>query len=109
MKAPRSYNRQFNSLVKKAAKQLDCKVYDTVAISFGFVDSTVVGHDGCMGFTFCFEDQDVQLVRCDDREYKAMQGIHLNETDLSHLVDQIQVALRDNFQNIYIHSIKKAA
>ena len=106
------YNRKFNALIKNLEKQyIDLEVVDTVALTYGGMDSTEVGHDGCMGFTFYFDDKAVQIVRCDTRSYNSMIGIHINDTDLHHLQDQVDVALRDGFKNIFIHSIanKKAA
>lgn len=109
----KAYNRQFNQLLKTIPSQFSgvCCVSDCVSLRLGGMDSIIVGHDYCMGFTLEFgecvsEAQSIQIVRCEhESQYSHMQGIHVQDTDLDHLVDQIQVALRDGFTSIFVHSI----
>lgn len=117
-----TYTRRFNQLKKSLAKaysastedfSADVSIDDTASIRYGF-ESCIVAHDGSLGFTIWFQQDDgshvsVEIVKGLNNSTRHLVGIHLDETDLNHLMDQIDVALRDGFEKIYIHSIEKGA
>jgi hypothetical protein len=96
------YNRKFNSLIKNLDKIIIPDFKSDVVCLNG-----VPGHEGCMGFTYWFGEQEIQIIRKENNSsyYSSIIGIHLDETDALHLQDQLEVALRDGFKNIIIHSI----
>lgn len=84
---------------------------DTVAIRFSD-ENCIIAHDGDYGFTLHFYNemngefiQSIQIVKACGRFYTGLIGIHVHETDLNHLQDIIDQALKDNFTSIYVHSI----
>jgi hypothetical protein len=108
------YTRRFNVLKKRIRETYDqnVKTDDTVAVRFG-PEECIIAHDGDYGFTLHFYDesgvfiQSVQLVKSCGRFYTGLIGIHVHETDLQHIQDVIDSALKDGFKSIYIHSINK--
>lgn len=102
MKTDRSYNRKFNALIKKLDTLILPEFKSDVVCMLG-----VSGHDGCMGFTYFFESAEIQVVRCDKYipAYTYQIGLHLNDTDVYHLADQLDVAIRDGFKNIFVHYV----
>ena len=109
------YTRRFN-LLKKKLREIyteDVLLDDTVAVRFG-PESCIIAHDGDYGFTLHFYDdsgefqQSVQIVKACGRFYTGLIGIHCHDTDLDHLQDLINEALKDGFESIYVHSIESA-
>ena len=108
------YTRRFNALKKQIREVYteDIMMNDTVAVRFG-PESCIIAHDGDYGFTLHFQNdrgelvQSIQIVKSCGRFYTGLIGIHVHDTDLHHLQDQIEVALRDGFESIYVHSIDK--
>ena len=116
-----TYNRRFNKMKKDLIKAYnastndfssDVSIDDSCSIRWGF-ESCIVAHDGSLGFTIWVRQDDgtnlsIQIVRAHGISTSGLVGIHARETDLSHVMDLIDTALRDGFENIYIHSIGKA-
>lgn len=107
------FTRRFNLLKKQIRKVCtdDVMIDDTVAVRFG-PESCIIAHDGAYGFTLHFQDeagkfiQSVQIVKSCGRFYTGLIGIHVHDTDLRHLQDMIDTALKDGFESIYVHSIE---
>lgn len=106
------YTRRFNNLKQLIRDTYSAEVLldDTVAVRFSS-EECIIAYDGSYGFSLHFYDDNgdfirtVQIVKSCGRFYTGLIGIHVHDTDLYHLQDQIDVALRDNFPSIYIHSI----
>jgi hypothetical protein len=106
------YTRRFNILKNQIRKiySEDVMIDDTVAVRFG-PESCIIAHDGDYGFTLHFYNelgdfqQSVQIVKSCGRFYTGLIGIHCHDTDLNHLQDMIESALKDGFESIYVHSI----
>lgn len=107
------YTRRFNVLKNKITKDVFTSVEsdDTVAVRFG-PESCIIDHNGGLGFSLHFYnelgefEQTVQVVKACGRFYTGLIGIHVHDTNLHHLQDVIEQALKDNFPAIYIHSIE---
>lgn len=108
------FTRRFNTLKNKIKNCYDGSMVEfdeTVALRFG-PESCIIDHDGGFGFTLHFYDemgefqQSLQIVKACGRFYTGLIGIHCHDTDLNHLQDLIDQALKDNFPSIYIHSIE---
>lgn len=108
------FTRRFNTLKNKIKNCYDgsmVELDETVALRFG-PESCIIDHDGGFGFTLHFYDemgefqQSLQIVKACGRFYTSLIGIHCHDTDLNHLQDLIDQALKDNFPSIYIHSIE---
>lgn len=107
------YTRRFNTLKNQIKNCYDgtlVELDETVALRFG-PESCVIDHDGGFGFTLHFYDetgefeQSIQIVKSCGRFYTGLIGIHVHDTDLHHLQDMIDLALKDGFRSIYVHSI----
>lgn len=107
------YTRRFNQLKSQLLSHFgpDVEVDETAVLRWG-PETCLVAHDGSLGFTLYFRSNDgvglgqfVEIVKTPYCSLGGLQGIHVQETDFNHLVDQIEVALRDNFERIYVRSV----
>jgi len=112
------YTRRFN-LLKRALIQhfgastddfsKDVCATDTASLRWG-PEACIVAHDGSLGFTLYFRNEEdrfemVQIVKARTCSKGGLVGIHVRQTDLDHVLDMIEKALRDGFESIYIESI----
>lgn len=107
-----SYSRRFSVLKNNLKKCLaDAEFSDTASLRWGF-EQCIVAHDGSLGFTIYFKDdsgeysQYVSIVKIPYCSKQGLVGIFVRETDLEHMLSCIETALRDNFENIYVESIR---
>jgi hypothetical protein len=111
------YTRRFNKL-KKDLKKLYLKeiesgdvFFDDTAVLRWGLEQCIVAHDGSLGFSIWFTDENSEFKQCVSivktrAVYSGgLVGIHVQDTDLNHMVSMIQQALKDNFECIYIESL----
>lgn len=109
-----TYARRFKKLKVALKKHFGDEVEftDTASLRWG-PESCIVAHDGSLGFTMWFRDegsdygQFVSIIKTRYCSTTGLVGIHVRDTDFGHIIDQIDTALRDGFENIYIKSISK--
>lgn len=107
--------RMFNRLKSEIRSQYDESVFmnDTAAVRWG-PEACIVAHDGSLGFSIYFENEageiesivEIIWVRHLGDTYR-LQGIHVRDTDVTHLQDAIDTALKHGFEKIYVHSVAK--
>lgn len=109
-----TYTRRFNQLKTKLKDHFGDTVefHDTAILRWG-MDACVIAHDGSLGFEMWFRDnegkltQTIQIAKTPDCNLSGLIGIVVRDTNFDHILDQIDVALRDNFESIYIRSLAK--
>lgn len=102
-----TYTRRFNKLKAQLREATGSEIDDTVALRWG-PEACIVAHDGSFGFTLRIGDSWIEIVKGTTGGVSSMVGIHVTETDLDHMMDQIETAIRDGFEKIIVHSIGKA-
>lgn len=113
------YTRRFNQLKRELIQYFaastddfsaDVSASDTASLRWSS-ESCIVAHDGSLGFTLYFYDADqdqwqpVQIVKTRSCSKLGLVGIHVRETDFSHLLSCIDDALNKGFESIYVESI----
>ena len=107
--------RMFNRLKSEIRAQYDESVFmnDTAVVRWN-QECCIAAHDGSLGFSIYFENEAGEIETIVEiiwvrhlGDTHRLQGIHLRETDVNHLQDAIDTALKDGFEKIYVHSVAK--
>lgn len=107
------YTKRFNKLKKALISELQVETSDTAVLGWG-PESCIVAHDGSLGFSLYFRSESgdletiIEIVKTPTCYTGGLVGIHVQETNLGHMLDQIDTAIRDGFERIYIRSIEAA-
>lgn len=109
------YTRRFNKLKKMLQSHFESPdvSFDDTAVLRWSMEDCIVAHDGSLGFTIHFYDvntgnieHSLGIVKTRGVYRGGLVGVHVRDTDLNHILDCIDTAIKDGFENIYVESIK---
>lgn len=107
--------KMFNRLKREVRESYDETVFmnDTASVRWG-PECCIVAHDGSLGFSIYFENEQGEVESVVEIIWvrhlggtHRLQGIHVRETDINHIQDAIDTALKDGFEKIFVHSVAR--
>lgn len=114
-----TYTRKFNVLKRALIQHFgastedystDVCASDTASLRWSS-DACIVAHDGSLGFSLYFRDDEtdtfqvVTIAKTRTCFKGGLVGIHVRRTDLNHMLNMIEQALKDGFESIYVESV----